>query len=114
MPSPVIDKVTEFVTESFGNFQPERVVPDIEDFLASLHEVPQALADAVKKVAARLEDDYPLNMAVAEALREIVPSFETAAERAKEANEIFRTKHEQEIDQHHNPRSSEKAWNTEA
>jgi hypothetical protein len=109
--SKTIDGVTEAVTSGFSNFNPESIVPDVEDFLGNLDQVPDALSDAIKKIADRLDNELPVNKDVSEALREMIPVLGTLAERAREANAIFRQRHEQELEQHHNPRPGESAWN---
>ena len=106
-----ITAITEAVGDSLAKFQPESMVPEVEDFFSSLDQMPEAIAEALKKLAQRFEDEFPLNPAVPEALREMIPLFNSAAERAREANSTFRTKHEQELNQHHEGRPQEQAWN---
>jgi hypothetical protein len=106
-----ITAVTEAVSDAFGNFQPEKIVPDVENFLANLDQVPEAFAAALKKLAGRFEDELPIHPDVTEALREMIPMFNTLAERAREVNATFRSRHEQELNQHHEGRPREDAWN---
>jgi hypothetical protein len=106
-----VTAVTEAVNDAFGKFDPERIVPDVENFFASLDQVPEALADALKKLAGRFEDERPIHPDVTEQLREMIPMLNALAERAREVNATFRSRHEQELKQHHEGRPREDAWN---
>lgn len=111
MASQPVDNVTEAIS-ALNNFNPESVVPDVEDFLGNFHQIPEALSAAIRKIADKLDNDLPVNKDVGETIREMIPVLDTLAERAREANATFRQRHSQELDQHHNPRPGERAWNT--
>jgi hypothetical protein len=105
-----IERVNEAITDSLGAFAPEKIFPEVDSFLENLPSVPRGLADAVRKIAGKL-DEMPVSSDVPEALREMIPQLEALAERADETFSTFKAKHEQEREQHLNPRSSESAWN---
>lgn len=108
-----VQNITQAITDVFANFNPEKIVPDFENFISDLHLVPEALAEALKKFAARIESEWPVNNQVADAVREMVPGAIQMGEAAGEANTQFRSLHQQELEQHHNPRTGEGtvSWN---
>lgn len=105
-----IERITQAITDAVSSWDPESVVPDVEGLLENLHKVPDALTDAIKKITGRL-DEMPVTPDAGEALREMIPVLATLSERADDAYGVFKRKHEQELDQHYNPRPNEKAWN---
>lgn len=110
--SPQVEAVVEAITSHLvSGFNPEKIVPDVENFMADLHRVPEALSDALKKVAAKFESELPVRAEVADAVREMIPGADAMTEHAAEANTVFRNLHEQELRQHHEPRPGENAWN---
>jgi len=109
--SPIVERITEAIRDAFKGFAPEKVVPDVDGVMEHLVDIPDALAESLKGLASRLEDDLPIHAAVPEALRDLIPVVEGLRERFAEANTIFRREHEQELKQHYEPRAGEKAWN---
>lgn len=113
--SSVIDQVVEAMNDAFSRFNPESVFPDVDAFLENLPKITEALAENLKKASARLEPgEMPIKGEVAEALREMIPSVNVAGDKAGEAFQTFCRLHEQEREQHLNPRTREDAWNTRA
>lgn len=110
--SPAVDKVTEAIDSAIGGFTTDTIVPDFENLMASLSQVPEALEAAIRKLAGRTDDEMAVHQDVGEALREALPLLGTLKERLDDANRIFRERHKQELDQHHAPRPGERAWNT--
>jgi hypothetical protein len=110
--SPQVTALVESVNDTLGGFTPEKIVPHVESLLAGLPEVWEAWSEQLKKLASRMEEELPLDGAVPEAMREMIPHLDRLAEASREANQVFRSRHEQELNQHHNPRAAESAWNT--
>lgn len=106
-----VNAVTEAIGSSFGGFNPENVVPDVEALLENQHKIYEALQESIKKIAARIDDELPVHPDVAEGLREMIPALSSLGDQANEVYATFKTRHEQELDQHYNPRPQEKAWN---
>jgi hypothetical protein len=106
-----VEQVVEAIGNALGNFTPESVVPDVEALLENQHKIYEALVENLKKIAGRLDEDLPVHSDVSEGLREMIPSLNTLADQANEVYGTFKTRHAQELEQHYNPRTGEKAWN---
>lgn len=106
-----VEQVVESINSAFGNFNPESIVPDVEAFLENLGKVYEALADNLKKVAGRMDDDLPVHKDVGEAVREMVSPLGGLSERAADAYDTFKKRHAEDLRQHYNPRPNERAWN---
>jgi phosphoglycolate phosphatase-like HAD superfamily hydrolase len=107
-----VEAVVEAIGTSLGSFAPESVVPDVEGLLENHHKIYEALTENLKKLAARLDDELPVHSDVAEGLREMIPALNTLGDQANEVYSTFKSRHEQELRQHYEPRANEKAWNT--
>jgi hypothetical protein len=112
--SPEVARIVDAISDAFAGFKPESVVPDVEGFLAHFPEIFDALSDGLKKFSGQVENDLPIHADVSDAINEMVPRFAGLADAAREVNSTFRSRHEQELDQHYNPRAGEKAWNVNA
>jgi hypothetical protein len=106
-----VNQVVEAIGDSLGKFAPESVVPDVEALLENQHRIYEALQENIKKLASRLDDELPVHADVAEGLREMIPAFNSLIDQAGEVYSTFKSRHAQELDQHYNPRPSERAWN---
>jgi uncharacterized protein Yka (UPF0111/DUF47 family) len=106
-----VEQVVEAIGSALGNFTPENIVPDVEALLENQRKIYEALAENIKKLAGRIEDESPVSNDVAEGLREMVPAISALSERADEVYGTFKARHEQELRQHYDPRPNERAWN---
>lgn len=109
--SPEVSRLVEAINDVFGAFRPEDVVPDVQGFLEHFPEVFDAIGSNWKKFASQVQDDLPINGEVSDAMFDMVPSVTGLSDAAKEVHKTFLRVHEQEIEQHENPRTNEKAWN---
>jgi hypothetical protein len=109
--SPQVSNLVEAINDAFAKFDPENVVPDFEGFLEHFPEVFEAVREGWKKAAAKVEDGLPINPAIPEAMRDMIPVIDGQADAAREVHATFRRLHEKELDQHYNPRANEAAWN---
>lgn len=109
--SKTVTTLVEAIHDALGGFAPEKLCPDVEDFLSGMPEVWEAMSEQVKKVASRMEDGMPVHAEVPDALRELIPHLDRLAEASREANEIFRRKHEEDLKRYHEPRNNEPAAN---
>jgi hypothetical protein len=109
--SPQVSALVEAINDAFAKFDPETIVPEFEGFLEHFPEVFDAVRDGWKKVAAKVEDGLPINAAIPEAMRDMVPVIDGQADAAREVYVTFKRIHEKELDQHYNPRPREDAWN---
>lgn len=111
--SAVIDRIVQEINDAFGSFRPERLMPDVENFLENLPAVFKALNEQLEKVSGHLESDMPVNGAVADALNEVRPHMDRASEAATEASETFKRVHEDDRKRYHEPRTQEHRANVD-
>jgi hypothetical protein len=109
--SPKVDALTEAISTQVGGFDPESVFPDLDSFLENFYKVFESASANLAKFAARVED-MPVNAAVPEGIKDMIPTLDGLADAAREVFSTFKRRHEQEREQHLNPRPNEKAWNT--
>lgn len=110
--SPQVETMIEAITDGFSNFKPEHVVPDLEGFLEHIPDLYVALSTEWKKLSGRVEDELPIDSRVPESMRDMTTVIDGLADSAREVFATFKRAHEQELDQHYNPRPGEAAWNT--
>lgn len=111
--SAVINRIVEEINAAFGGFRPERLMPDVENFLENLPEVFKTINEQLQKVSGHMESDMPVNGAVSDALNEVRPHMDRAAEAAEEAFETFKRVHEDDRKRYHEPRTQEHRANVD-
>ncbi|MFF4044957.1 hypothetical protein [Streptomyces sp. NPDC001816] len=99
--------------EAAQNYEPDGAM----EILAMVEGLPIALAsvaEVMKILGERSDEEFPLEKAVAETFRDCYGAVMAAVAVAEEMGPIFRKEHEQDIARHEDPRNgheAEKGWN---
>ncbi len=127
VPTSTIPEVTE--GEHVSGFRFEEAAAEMEqaanqydpenamEILAMIEGLPEALtsvANVMKILGERSDNEFPLEKAVAETFRDCFGAVMAAVSVAEEMGPIFRRQHEQDIARHEDPRNgpeAEKGWN---
>jgi predicted component of type VI protein secretion system len=109
-----VERIIESINDSFGNFNPESVVPEVEGLLEHLPEIFEAFRSNLTKLTGKMEEDLPLNGAVPDAMRELDVPLAGLEDAAREVNTTFRRVHEADLKRHYEPRKVERKWNVDA
>ncbi|WP_217234956.1 hypothetical protein [Streptomyces sp. AC555_RSS877] len=99
--------------QAANSYDPENAM----EILAMIEGLPEALtsvANVMKILGERSDNEFPLEKAVAETFRDCFGAVMAAVSVAEEMGPIFRRQHEQDIARHEDPRNgpeAEKGWN---
>ena len=104
-----IDAVAEAVEQHIGSWEPENAF-DLDTFLAGLPALFESVSGAIGHVASRLGDEFPVDPAVTERLREIAATVSGMSDFAGEAHAIHRVAHAKELERIEDPRPGERMW----
>lgn len=107
-----IDNATEALS-TLGSWQPENAT-DINAFLERLPEVTESLGSAISSIADTLGSDNPVDVQVADKLREIASAIAGTSDLTAEAHSTFRSAHEDDLNRLENPRPGEELWDQQS
>lgn len=98
---------------AIGAWEPESIT-DIDQFLADLGQLYEALASTQANLAQRFGSDLPIGAPVVEHLGELASGAAALTDHAGQGRAIFRSHHEQEFHRLENPRPHEEMWDITA
>lgn len=98
---------------AIGAWEPESVT-EIDEFLANLGQLYEALATTQANLAQRFGSDLPIGAPVVEHLGELASGAAALTDHANQGREIFRSHHEADFDRLENPRPREEMWDVSA
>ena len=91
-------------------YQPANMMQAGRD-LAHLHEVADDFADAIRILATRAAENWPISPKVIELLAAAYAVQRKVAEALTEVGPAFRSAHAADIARHESPRAGERLWN---
>lgn len=104
-----IDAAAEAIDQNIGAWQPDNAL-DLDQFLSGLPRLFESASEAISRVADTLGEQFPVDPAVTERLRELAVTAGGMADMAGEAHTVHRTAHAKELDRIENPRPGEQMW----
>jgi hypothetical protein len=104
-----IEAAAEAVEQHIGSWEPENAL-DLDLFLSSLPRLFESVSGSIGHVASRLGDEFPVDAAVTERLREIAATVRGMSDFAGEAHAIHRIVHAKELERIEEPRPGEQMW----
>lgn len=107
--SNAISAATEAIDQYVGGYQPEGAT-DLDLFLQDFPQLFEHLGQAIQTMASTLGEQFPVEPALPEKLREVGASVAGMADEAREAHGVHRNVHEAEINRIENPRPGEEMW----
>jgi hypothetical protein len=108
-----VDAATEAIDQHIGGYEPQTPT-DLGMFLQALPQLFESLGTALSHVADTLGDQFPVEPALPEQLREIGASAAGLADQATEAHSVHRNAHEKELERLENPRTNEQFWDVQS
>lgn len=108
MASPVAAAAEE-VENAIGSYHPENIT-ELREFFADLPDFFERQISAFQAFADHLEQEQPLEPAVAEHYREMLANLAGIRDHVQEGISVFESAHERELQRLEEPRPNEQAW----
>jgi hypothetical protein len=108
MASP-IRALADEVQAGFAGFRPENIT-DLRSLMTDLPDFWDQLADGIRGLAARFDEELPIDPKVAESVREMGATIVGLGEHCREMSALFEQVHEPELRRLDEPRANEEMW----
>lgn len=106
-----VTQAAEAVTAGFAGWEPQNA-DDLRGMFDDIPHLAEAVTTGISALAAKFENDLPVDSKVADGVREMLGGLAGLQEQAEDLKATFEQAHATELGRIDNPRPAEEVWDT--